>query len=126
MTSGMSSEPSAIRLRDVGVLRNERWILRGVNWTVSAGSVAAILGPNGSGKSTLARILAGHLWPSAGEVEVLNQRFGQTDLTELRKSIRLVQPAGPYEVESTLTARETVLTGFFATLSLYHEPTPEM
>src|SRR3954471_11893064 len=111
--------PPAIRLANVGLLRGETWILRDINWTVPQGACAAILGPNGSGKSTLTRILACHHWPTEGESSVLGAQFGDANLLDLRRSIRLVQPAGPYDIDAELTARQVVLTGFFGTLGLY-------
>lgn len=117
---------SSIQLSGVGVQRGGRWILRDVAWQIPAGACVAILGPNGSGKSTLTRILAGHLWPTAGDVRVLDGHFGETSLPELRKRIRLVQAAGPYDVDSELTCHEAVLTGFFSTIGLYDAVTDDM
>jgi iron complex transport system ATP-binding protein len=114
-----TGQQPAVEMRGVGVMRDGRWILRNIDWTVAAGSLSAILGANGSGKSTLARIAACHLWPTAGQCSVLGGRFGQANLPELRRRIRLVQSAGPYDVDPTLTARQVVLTGYFGSIGLY-------
>ena len=122
----MSDVPNAFELSSVGVRRGESWILRGVDWSVPAGACAAVLGPNGSGKSTLARVLACHLWPTEGEASILGGRMGEANLPEVRRGIRLVQPAGPYDVDPALTAREVVFTGFFGTIGLYDAVTDAM
>ena len=122
----MTEDAPAIELAGVGVRRGDAWILRGIDWAVPAGACAAVLGPNGSGKSTLARILACHLWPSEGSASVLGSRMGEANLLEVRRDVRLVQSAGPYDVVPELTAREVVLTGFFGTIGLYDPTTDAM
>jgi Fe-S cluster assembly ATP-binding protein len=59
-----------LEVKDLHVEIDGKEILQGLNLTVNAGEVHAIMGPNGSGKSTLAYVLAGkaEYTPTSGEV----------------------------------------------------------
>jgi len=59
-----------LRVKNLHARVAGRDILRGIDLSLDAGQVHAIMGPNGSGKSTLARVLAGHpeYEVTAGEV----------------------------------------------------------
>jgi Fe-S cluster assembly ATP-binding protein len=74
-----------LEIANLTATAGEKDILKGINLTVNAGEVHAIMGPNGSGKSTLAQVLAGH--PSY-EVTGGTVQFDGEDLLELEPEER--------------------------------------
>lgn len=117
--------PPAVELREVSLVRNDRFILNNITWSVSPKQQAAIVGPNGAGKSTLVRVLLGYLWPTRGTVTVAGCTFGQNDLHRMRHDVKLVQSTLPYEWDAGLSVREVIHTGFEGTLVVYEPMSDE-
>jgi Fe-S cluster assembly ATP-binding protein len=74
-----------LKIENLHAAVNGKEILKGIDLTVSAGEVHAIMGPNGSGKSTLAQVLAGRESYTITEGRVL---LDGKDLSELQPEDR--------------------------------------
>jgi zinc/manganese transport system ATP-binding protein len=70
---------AVLDLRSAAVRVGGRTLWSGVDLTVGAGELVAVLGPNGVGKSTLVKVLLGLLPASAGTVRVLGESPGQAN-----------------------------------------------
>lgn len=55
-----SEAPVLLEISDLCARVEDQPILKGVNLTIRAGEIHAVMGRNGSGKSTLSKVLAGH------------------------------------------------------------------
>jgi len=88
-----------LEIRNLHVSIDNRPILRGIDLTVRAGEVHAVMGPNGSGKSTLAQVLAGRDSFTITEGEI--RYFGRNllDLSPEERSRDGVFLAFQYPVE---------------------------
>jgi len=60
-----------------------------VTFSVAPGQFFGFLGPNGAGKSTTIKMLTGLLEPTAGEIEILGQRFTASSL-DLKRQVGVV------------------------------------
>lgn len=116
----------AINIKDATVVIKGKTILENLSFKVYEGEKYFIIGCNGAGKTTLVKTILGYLWPLYGAtVEVLGQKYGETNLNELRKSIAWVSPFIQQHLDSSLTGLDMVLSGQDGFLGFYRKATKE-
>jgi len=88
-----------LEIRNLHARVEEREILKGIDLSVKAGEVHAIMGPNGSGKSTLAGVLSGRELYEVTEGEVLFEGRNLLDLDPEDRAREGIFLAFQYPVE---------------------------
>src|SRR5580765_4334840 len=94
--------PPPVEVRNLWVTLGGQNVLQGINLSVPAGQLVALIGPNGSGKTTLLRALVGLQKPATGEIKL----FGQTKLDSVLPRIGYVPQRFNLESSFILTVRE--------------------
>ncbi|WP_124039490.1 ABC transporter ATP-binding protein [Neoactinobaculum massilliense] len=110
-----------LTVRGATVRRSGTTILDSVSWTVNEGERWVILGPNGAGKSTLVQLIAGRVFPTSGQAEVVGEKLGGTDLSELRSFIGMTSAAVDAMVPDDETVFESVRTAAYGHLAAWRE-----
>ena len=115
-----------IDVKNAKVFLGGKVALQDFNWEVKSGEHWFILGANGAGKTTLVKVLMGYAWPVFGaEVNVLGARYGDVNLSELRKDIAWVSPFMQRWTSNEWNALQMVISGIDGTLGLFREYTDE-
>ncbi|MDT0181240.1 ABC transporter ATP-binding protein [Microbacterium sp. ARD31] len=113
--------PQVLEFSDVVVRRNARDIVDHLQWSVADDQRWVILGPNGAGKTTLLQLAATLIHPTSGQVDVLGERLGRTDVFELRPRIGFASSAMARRVPPEETVLNVVLTAAFSVLGRWNE-----
>ena len=88
-----------LQIKNLHASVEDKDILRGINLTVNAGEVHAIMGPNGSGKSTLSAVIAGNENYEVTEGEVILDGEDLADLKPEERAHRGVFLSFQYPIE---------------------------
>lgn len=114
-----------IEFTHVNFIREKRHIIKDFSWHIQGKENWVILGLNGAGKSTLLQMMCGDLWPSSGQLRVLEYQFGKSSIPELRKEIGWVSSAIQSKFMPHEKAETIVLSGKFASIGIYQKTTIE-
>ena len=106
----MSETSDCIVFSDAAIKRGDHIIWQHGTFAIPTGSVTAIVGTNGTGKTTMMKTELGLLPLAGGTVHVLGRPAG-----EMNRQIGYVPQSYTSDIDSNLTAEQSVLLGLTGT-----------
>lgn len=118
---------NVLEMRNVTVKYKEKTILSGLDWSVGKGECWALLGKNGSGKSTLLSLVCGdNPQAYANDIVLFGRRRGTGEsIWDIKRRIGYLSPDVHTCYMEDIPCREVVESGFFDSVGLFRECTPE-
>ena len=105
-----------VRMDDVGVRRGTTVLLQQMDWRVELDERWVVLGPNGAGKTTLLRLAAAQLHPTQGQVHVLGEQLGRTDVFGLRPRVGFCSTALAARIPGDEVVSDLVVSAGYAVI----------
>ena len=113
--------PEVLNCSNIVVRRGSRHLVDHVDWVVNEGERWVILGPNGAGKTTLMLVCSGRMFPTSGQVQLLGQELGKTDMADLKPLIGWASSAMMNNIPPSERVGDVVLTGAYSVSGRWRE-----
>ncbi|MCL1865528.1 MAG: ATP-binding cassette domain-containing protein [Spirochaetes bacterium] len=113
-----------IKLENVSldIFGSNRRILSCIDWEIGSGESWILFGRNGSGKTKLLEVITGYIFPSDGKVVRFGYDHIGSDIREIRKRIGYLSSILREKFNRGESVIDTVLSGLYASVGLYRDP----
>jgi len=110
-----------VRISGACVRRGTSLLLADVDLVIAEGERWIVMGPNGAGKTTLLLLASARMFPTTGEVELLDEVMGAVDLADLKPRIGWASSAMAADLPPAESVADVVMTGAWAVSGRWRE-----
>lgn len=110
-----------VRISGACVRRGTSMLLSDVDLVISEGERWIVMGPNGAGKTTLLLLASARMFPTSGDVALLDEVMGAVDLADLKPRIGWASSAMAGDLPPGESVADVVMTGAWAVSGRWRE-----